>query len=273
MSSKKVGGLMRQVARQLRLFLNGALLSYVALFRWLHPTTYLASKVIMPLNQLLFFTLLGVYATGQENAGFFVVGNAIQVAAVSGIYGVTMSIGGDRWAGTLPYLFGTPASRMIMFVGRAFMHIIDGILGVIVGLSFGGIFLGLDFSQTDPLILAITILITTLSTSGLGLLLGCLSLITRNVMFVNNTVYFLLLAFSGANIPLSSMPAWMRTLSSALPLSRGIAAARKVIHGDPHVANLLGGELIIGVGYITLGYFLFRWFEIAAKKRGTLEAF
>ena len=45
-----------------------------------------------------------------------------------------MSIGGDRWNGTLPYLFGTPANRLFMFLGRSFVHIIDGMLGVVIGL-------------------------------------------------------------------------------------------------------------------------------------------
>jgi ABC-2 type transport system permease protein len=258
----------------LRLFLQGAILSYIALFRWLRPSAYLASKVVMPLNQILFFTFLGMYATGRDNASFYVIGNAVQMAAVSGIYGVTMSIGGDRWDGTLPYLFGTPANRLTLFVGRAFLHVMDGMLGVVLGLVWGVVLLGLDLSQTDPLALGLTILMTTISTSGLGLLLGCLSLITRNVMFVNNTVYFLLLVFCGANVPLTVLPGWMRTVSQFLPLTRGIASARQIIAGASlvEVAPLLTGELLIGLAYILVGYSLFRWFEFQAKRRGTLEA-
>jgi ABC-2 type transport system permease protein len=264
---------MARVVGNFRLFFQGALLSYVALFRWLRPATYLASKVIMPLNSLLFFTLLGTFATGRDNADFYVIGNAIQIAAVSGIYGVTFSISGDRWEGTLAYLFGTPANRLTLFVGRAFMHVIDGMLGVIIGLFWGVLLLGLDLSQTDPGALLLTILITTFSTSGMGLLLGCLSLITRNVMFVNNTVYFSLLIFSGANIPITSLPTWMQTISSALPLTRGIAAAREIIAGNDYqsITGLLTGEALIGVMYVFLGYALFRWFEFQAKRRGTLE--
>jgi ABC-2 type transport system permease protein len=264
---------MTRVVSNFRLFFQGALLSYVALFRWLRPITYLASKVIMPLNQLLFFTLLGTFATGRDNAQFYVIGNAIQVAAISGIFGVTFSISGDRWEGTLAYLFGTPANRLALFIGRAFMHVFDGMLGVFIGLFWGVVLLGLDLSQTDPGALLLTILITTFSTSGLGLLLGCLSLITRNVMFVNNTVYFLLLVFSGANIPLASLPIWMQRISSALPLTRGIASAREIIAGGEYrsVAGLLNGEALIGVMYVFLGYALFRWFEAQAKRRGTLE--
>jgi ABC-2 type transport system permease protein len=139
---------------------------------------------------------------------------------------------------------------------------------------WGVVLLGLDLSQTDPLALGLIILITTISTSGLGLLMGCLSLITRHMMFVNNTVYFLLLVFSGANVPLMALPGWMRVVSQFLPLTRGIASARSVIAGASlaEVASLLAGELLIGLVYIFLGYSLFRWFEFQAKRRGTLEA-
>ena len=125
----------RRLLSNVRLFLQGALLSYVALFRWLQPVTYLASKIVMPLVQILFWTLLGTFATGSASASFYVIGNAVQLAAVNGIYGVTMSVGGDRWAGTLPYLFGSPANRLALFSGRAFMHVLDGTLSVIM--AFG----------------------------------------------------------------------------------------------------------------------------------------
>lgn len=265
---------MNTLKMNLRLFLQGAMLSYVALFRWLRPAQYMASKIIMPINQILFFAFLGMFATGNKDPSFFVIGNAVQMTAISGIYGVTMSVGGDRWEGTLAYLFGTPANRMALFVGRAFFHVIDGALGVFLGFMWGVLLLGLDLSQTNPLVLILTILITTVSTSGLGLLMGCLSLITRNIFFINNTVYFLLMIFSGANIPLSSLPPFMRAISDFLPLTRGIAAARKIIAGGQltDVAPLLTGEFILGVAYIALGYSMFRWFEYQAKRRGTLEA-
>jgi ABC-2 type transport system permease protein len=267
--------MMKRVWLNLRLFLQGALLSYIGLFAWLRPATYLASKIVMPLAQILFFTFMGIFATGQSNAHFYIIGNAVQIAAVSGIYGVTMSVGGDRWAGTLPYLLGTPANRLAMFSGRAFFHVIDGITGVVIALGWGVVLLGLDLTRTDPLALALTILITTFSTSGLGLLLGCISLVSLETMFVNNTAYFLLLIFSGANIQVSTMPGWMQAISQVLPLTRGIAAARQVIAGDSlaQVAPLLVGEVLLGGLYILVGYSLFRWFEYQGKRRGTLWGF
>jgi len=264
---------MRTVTANFRLFWQGMLLSYIALFRWLRPTTYLASKVVGPLAQLLFFTGIGTFATGATTASFYIIGNAMQIAAVSGIYGVTMSIGGERWSGTLPYLFGTPANRLTVFVGRAFMHVIDGAVGVVIGFAWGVLLMQLDLSRTDLLALALTILITTFSTSGLGLLMGCLSLVTLNVMFINNAVYFALLLFSGANVPVVSLPGWMQVISEVLPLTHGIRAARLLIAGADlaQVAPLLQTEFLIGLAYVLLGYVMFRWFETQAKKRGTLE--
>lgn len=266
---------MRTLTNNLRLFWQGALLSYVALFHWMRPIQYMASKILMPLAQMFFFVYLGTFATSADNRSFYIIGNAIQIAAVSGIYGMTMSIGGDRDNGTLGYIFGTPANRLIVFMGRAFMNIMDGALGVIIAFTWGVVLMGLDLSNTSIPALALTILITTISTCGLGLLMGCLALITVNVMFVNNFVYFLLLIFSGANIPLAQLPAWIQVISYSLPLTRGISAARLLVDGAglAQVTPLLLGELGIGIAYFLVGYVLFAIFEVVAKRRGTLEVF
>ena len=266
---------MKTLNNNLRLFWQGAILSYVALFHWMRPIQYTASKILMPLAQMFFFVYLGTFATGRDNATFYIVGNALQIAAVSGIFGMTMSIGGDRDSGTLGYIFGTPANRLVVFMGRAFMNIIDGALGVVIAFIWGVILMGLDLSNTNLPALALVILITTISTCGLGLLMGCLALITVNVMFINNFVYFLLLLFSGANVPLQDLPGWMQIISSVLPLTRGIQAARELVAGASltEISPLLWGELTVGLVYFVLGYFLFKGFEIIAKRRGTLEVF
>jgi ABC-2 type transport system permease protein len=257
----------------LRMFFQGATLSYIALFHWLQPSQYLATKVIGPLGHLLFFTYMGKFGSGTESVSFYTVGNAVQLAALSGIFGVTFSITGDRWTGTLPYLFGTPANRLVLFIGRAFIHVLDGALGVLIGLMWGVALLGLDLAQADIGTLLLTIVVTTFSTAGLGLCLGSLSLVTRNVMFINNTAYLALLVLSGSNIAIERFPNWVQKISMALPMTRGIQAARASIEGTglDRLGSMLLGEFLIGVFFVSLGYFLFRWFEEQARARGTLE--
>ncbi len=103
--------------------------------------------------------------------------------------------------------------------------------------------------------------------------MGCLSLLTANVMFVNNTVYFLLLIFSGANVDINILPSWMQALSQRAAanswhrLRAGADRRRRLQDMLP----LLVQELGIGLVYGLLGYFLFKWVEVSAKRRGTLE--
>ena len=75
----------------------------------------------------------------------------------------------------------------------------------------------------------VKMLITTFSTAVLGLLMGCVGLITRNVMLINNTIYFMLLLFSGANLDISTLPKWMQMISNFIPLTRGIALSQIII--------------------------------------------
>ena len=83
---------------------------------------YVTTMLGSPLFQILFFTYLGRYAGSQDDA-FFIVGNAIQVAAMAGIYGMTMGIANERQYGTLQPLLATPANRLAIFTGpRAAVH-------------------------------------------------------------------------------------------------------------------------------------------------------
>jgi ABC-2 type transport system permease protein len=265
---------MRRFIASIRIFINGAWLSYIALFHWTNPASYVASKIMYPFTGLLFFLFLGISATGKDTAQFYIVGNALQIAALSGIYGVTMTVGNERNMGTLIYLIGSPANRFVIFMGRAFFNILDGMLSVVIGFIIG-ILLGLDLSTTNLPGLALTILISAFSTCGLGLMLGSISLTALNVMFINNTFYFLLLIFSGANLQLDKMPAWIQSVSKWLPLTRSIQSARMLVNGATltKVSSLLTSELAIGFAYALVGFIFFRFFEIQARKRGTLEAF
>jgi ABC-type polysaccharide/polyol phosphate export permease len=59
----------------------------------------------------------------------------------------------------------------------------------------------------------------------------------------------------------------------ALPMTRGIQAARAAIQGAglDQLTKLLLGEFLLGIIFVGVGYLLFRWFEEKARMRGTLE--
>src|SRR4029078_1969351 len=122
------------MSTSMRVFFVGGGISYRALFNWIQPGMYVATMLGSPLFQILFFTYLRRYA-GSEGDGFFIGGNAIQVAAMAGIYGITMGIANERQFGTLQQLLATPANRLAIFSGRALPFIANGLVVSAFGFS------------------------------------------------------------------------------------------------------------------------------------------
>src|SRR5919202_6587976 len=213
-----------------RIFFVGGLMSYRALFRWQNPTFYIPTMLGHPLFQVLFFSYLGRFSHVRNDA-FYVVGNAVQVSAMSGVYGVAMTVGGERWTQTLAPLLATPANRMALFLGRALPHIVNGFVVSAFGFTMGRLLLDFHPALGTMPELALVVLLSTTTCTAFGLVVGAIGLRWRDVFTVANPAYFLMLLFCGVNIPLSALPKWMQVIGSGIPLTHGIAAARRVAAG------------------------------------------
>lgn len=259
----------------LRVFFFGGVISYRALFNWLRPEIYIPTMLGSPIFQIVFFAKLGDYA-GVENDAFFVVGNALQVSAMAGIYGMTMTIANERYFGTLSSLLATPAPRLALFLGRAVPLIANGLLISLFGFAVGVLLLDFTLPAKGLPGLGLILLVTAFACTSFGLLLGSIGLRARDVFFISNLVYFLMLLLCGVNIRPDSLPGWMQSISHALPLTRGIEAARGVAIANrsfSDVASLVWGELAVGLSYALAAYLLFRFLEVEARRRATLETY
>ena len=252
----------------------GGRISYRALFNWISPGMYVTTMLGSPLFQILFFTYLGRYAGGQGD-DFFIVGNAVQVSAMAGIYGMVMGIANERQFGTLSPLLATPANRLAVFAGRGLPFIVNGL--AVSTFGFLSAWALLDFSP-DPSVLpalAVVVTITVVSCTALGALIGSIGLRARDVFFAANLVYFLMLLFCGVNVDVSDLPGWMEAVGRAIPLTHGIEAARRIVEGETlgDVGGLIVTEAVIGAIYAVGAYALFRLFEAEGRRRASLETY
>ncbi len=256
----------------LRVFFLGGAMSYRALFSWQSPAFYIPTMLGHPLFQVLFFAYLGRFS-GVRNDAFYVVGNAVQVSAMAGVYGVAMTIGGERWSQTLAPLLATPANRMALFLGRALPQIVNGFIVSAFGFLVGRLFLDFHPAPSSLPALALVVLVSTASCTGFGLLVGAFGLRLRDVFTFSNPAYFLMLLFCGVNVPLVALPHWMQVVGSCMPLTHGIAAARLIAAGASldSVAGLVGKEALIGVCYFAAAYVSLRVFEAEGRRRASLE--
>jgi ABC-2 type transport system permease protein len=265
----------RRIAAEAAVFARSTYLQYVALFQWATVRGYIAYKVILPVTQILFFVELGVYATGRHNALYFALGNALQLTANAGIFGVIATVANERQYGTLPVLLASPANRLVTFLSRAVVNVIDGIVTVLVGLAVAIALFGLDLQQANLALLGFCVVLISITTAGLGLMFGSIGLVMRDAIIIANVVYYLMLIVCGINFPVSRLPGAVQLISYSLPLTRGVEAAREAASGASfgQVAGLLGGELLVGVLWALGGYVLFRALESWARRGGLQEAY
>lgn len=255
----------------IRIFWVAAFYSYRGAFAWLTPTMYVAQKLIIPLFQVAFFSLIGAFG-GAQPLDFYLLGNAMVIAGETGVW-VAVAINGERWQGTLLYALASPANQVAVFFGRATVHVIDTFIRVLIAFAWAMLLLGLQLPVSNWGGILIAILVGTVTTAGMGLLAGALAYIVLDASILASCIMLLLLFLSGANIPLSDLPGWLAVLGRVLPLTRSIEAARLLAAGSDFTVALplLIGDLAVGLVYALAGYALFRWIEIQARRSGRLE--
>ena len=258
----------------LRVLVVGGLLSYRALFNWIRPLSYATSMLGIPVTQLLFFAYLGRFV-GLRDDAFFVVGNALQATAMGGLFAMAMTVGNERAFGTLAPILATPASRAAIFLGRALPVVLNALVVSAVVFAAGLVLLDFTLPAARIPALALVVLVTASAATGLGLLLGSIGLRVREVIFLANLVYFLTLLVCGVNVPLDVLPAWLEAFGRGLPLTHGLEAARAVVAGErlADVAGPVATEATIGAAYASVGFALFRLFELEGRRRASLETY
>jgi len=258
----------------LRIFFLGGLISYRALFGWLDPRVYIPSMLGLPVFQILFFVYVG-RAAGAQSDEFYVVGNAIHGCAMAGLFGMSMTIGGERWTQTLSTVLATPANRAALFLGRAVPNVLNGLVVTAFGFAVGVALVEFELGAGEVPRLAVVVLVTTFSCTAFGLVIAAIGLRARDAFLYANLAWYLLLVFCGVNVALEDLPGWMQAVGRVLPLTHGIEAGREVAGGAAlaDVGNLLVIELGIGVVCAGLAYALLRFFEHESRRTASLETF
>jgi ABC-2 type transport system permease protein len=258
----------------LRVLLVGGLTSYRALFNWISPWVFFPILVIYPLFQILFFAYLGRSA-GVGSDEFFLIGNTFIATATAGLFGMGHAVANERRSQTLASILASPASRVALFLGRTLPSIVTGVGTAILSFGLGALLLDVQFSSSELTAIALAVLVASFACTAMGLCVGAIGLRGRNVSLFADTIAGSMLLVSGANVPLDQLPGWIQTLSSFIPITHAIEAAREVANGATidQVGDLLLTEGAIGLVYLLLGFALVRFFEYQSRRQATLETF
>lgn len=265
--------MMQKAAHIFRLYFYQAWYSYRSLFAWSTPFSYITSKFGFPFFSMLMFVFMAKFA-GLNDPAYIIIGNILLMPATNGIYGISMTVGNERQFGAMSYLLGSPAPRAPLFLGRAFFHILDGLVSVIIALPIALLIFKVNISQVHVFLLLCCLVILTITTTGLGFIMGSISLLSRDGWMFTNVIGQLLFILIGVNFAVSQLPRFLQPVSNFLPMTRVILATRQVLEGVgwSQISELLVGEILVGLVYILFGYTLFRIIERANMSTGSLDS-
>jgi ABC-2 type transport system permease protein len=266
---------MTSLRQGIHFFFLQSWMSYRALFSWLDPLAYALIKIISPILQMIFFSLLAGYVYKTSDITPWIIGNAILLCSKNAVYGVGSVLKEERFMGTLRLIVAAPSNKFLLFAGRGFMHIFDAMVTVTVGLLVGALFFGFSLSLEVLPLFVLCLLVSLYSAMAIGQVISCVGMVTRDVHLLLNVSEYALLILTGASFPLERLPVFLQGVSNALPVTRGIAAARLLAATgpNPEVWSLLTIEFLIGTLYLVLGYQLLTYFENCARKKATLDIY
>ena len=84
------------------------------------------------------------------NDEFYVIGNALNYAAIPCMFAMTFTIGGERFSQTLGLVLATPARRIPLFLGRSLPVIANGWVVAMFGVVVGSLLLDADIPARAP---------------------------------------------------------------------------------------------------------------------------
>jgi ABC-2 type transport system permease protein len=256
----------------LRIFFIGGLMSYRAMFGWMNPWIFVPALLVSPICQILLFAFIGRSA-GVGDDEFYVIGNALNYAAIPCLFAMASTIAGERFSQTLGLVIATPARRVPLFLGRALPVIANGWGVAMFGVVVGSLLLDTDIPGTAWPLIALVVAVGSLSSTGLGLVMGAINLVYREGATLGNVLFLVLLIFTGTNVALDDLPGWMAAVGRCLPLTHAIEATRMLGDGATWgaVRGLVGTELLIGLAYVVVGLSSIRALERLSRSGATLD--
>ncbi|HYG82898.1 MAG TPA: ABC transporter permease [Pyrinomonadaceae bacterium] len=264
--------------------------TWAFVFRGYHLTRRYISWVIVfnfyALATSATVALIGVAARDYQLTLVLVVG-ALQWNFLSVLYNeIAMSIGYERWEGTLEYTFMAPVSRLVHLAGISLYSLFNSLVQTIIVLLGLMLFTDLNLAGANLFGVGVVLLVSTLAFVGLGLMAAALPVMSpERGAEATHIFQGLLLLVSGVYYPVEVLPAWLQPLSWLSPATYSLSACRKLVGvGDPASTpeRLAGAPLsavmfelmmlvLMGAVLIPLGLWVFGRIELWAKHTGKLK--
>lgn len=211
----------------------------------------------LPIFGIIFPVLVALvlgFVNGKEQpekiAGVFASVSTIGIAA-NGLMGIPLTLAGYRHAKILKQLKVTPVSEgfvlFIHFAVKLTMSVVSAVLvWLILALFFDCHMAG------NWLLFVLSYLLVAFAIFGIGMLIASVSPNLNTVNLLCSVVYFPMLFFSGATIPLNILPGFLVKIIQLFPLTQGIYLLETISAGNAVSQAFLPAAVMLGTGILSV---------------------
>ncbi len=254
---------------------------------WSDPMVFAVYVLARPLaTSLILLAMYKVVIGGSVSDPRFssiYLGNALYAFVVLLLVGLSWAVFEDREQyKMLKYVAVTPLGLVSYLLGRSLTKLALATLSAVLVIGFGMLVLGLRFHVTA---LSLTTLVAALAVGavgivGVGLTLAGLSLVfARQSMMMNEGVSAVLYLFCGVVFPPDLLPAFLKPVALALPMTWWLEASRRalgVVGFSPLLARFSDVQLsaiflVVVLVWLAFGMFVFSRLERRARGQGLLD--
>jgi ABC-2 type transport system permease protein len=256
---------------------------------WTDPFLFAVYSLVKPLaGAAILVVMYSIITEGAFEAAIFpyiYLGNAFYIYVGQLMNGVSWAVIDDReHYKTLKYIYVAPVNFPLYLVGRSVARFLVATISVVVTILIGVLFLQIDivpYQVNWPLFVA-ALVVGVIMLSMMGLILGgVMLLLVHHSWELGQAVAGALYLFSGAIFPLEVLPAFLRPLGYANPITYWLELLRRSLVGEVaqafptlrHLDNLDLMAILVGLTILFsfLSIFIFRWCEHRAREQGKID--
>jgi len=278
-----------QQSEALRSFKMATWLGWQIESNWTDPFLFAVYSIVKPLATAgILVVMYSIITKGNFNTPIFpyiYFGNAFYIYVGAVMTGISWAVIEDReHYKTLKYMYIAPISIPIYWLGRGVSRFLTGSIAVFITITFGVLFLHvpLDLARVNWLLFFVSLFVGIVMLAMLGLILASITLLVAHHLFlIGEAVASALYMFSGAIFPLDVLPAWLRPVGFAVPITYWLELMRRSLAGNvaqafPTLARyssmqLLGILVILTVVFGVISIFVFRFCDQRARERGLID--
>jgi ABC-2 type transport system permease protein len=254
----------------------------MAMLHWIADPQWIIPNIIAP---FVFTTVaLTLFKDSTGPFGLYaVLGGGMMGMWGNTIYSSGFAIEFEKWQGTLEEVIAAPSKLMHVITGRAISNALFGLTNMIAILIIAVLGFRVSLGIADPLMFAVSLLLTLLSVSALGLIFASAFVLSRSAQALTNGLETPLYIVSGSMFPIALLPFWIHPAAYILGPTWGIDAIRLATSADyvsqsfwsgmsPAMAIFLDLTImiLITLTYVLIATILFKIVEKRARITGTM---